>query len=168
VTSTRTRLAAIQAFRSSVGIFLTTLLFIPFAAVINRVFKGTWYVDWRLILTVSGVLTVVFFTFFFVSQLMDDQAEEKRERQTGRAVFAGATWVRGVYLGVVLLGTVLPIGTYVQGEPTWVVIIPVAFIPLGIILWPPAIEVQNGEIRQRDRLFRLKTIPLWTNRVSQL
>jgi hypothetical protein len=159
VTSIKIRLAALIAFRNSASIFISTLLFVPVSALINRIFHDSWYVNWRLMLTISGTLTCIFFTFFFVSQAIDDRADVKGEQQIGNEVFRGVAWLRGIYLFGIVMGSVLVVGAYRENDPTWIVITPVAFILLGIIPWPRAIQVRNGEIRQRDALFRIRIIP---------
>jgi Na+/melibiose symporter-like transporter len=79
--SSNVRLAVFFALRNSLGIFVTTILLMPVVAVVHRMFDGNWYVNWRLMLSVSGILTSLFFAFWLVTQLLEVSAEETRERQ---------------------------------------------------------------------------------------
>lgn len=79
MTPSKVRFAALLALRNSLGIFVTAILMVPVVAIINRVFDGTWYVDWRLMLTISGILTALFFTFFFLAQVFEFSTHEQRE-----------------------------------------------------------------------------------------
>jgi hypothetical protein len=156
--SSHVRLAALLALRNSIGVILTTLALVPVISIINRIFDGTWHVNWRLMLAVSGLLTAVFFAFCFITQLLEFASEETRERQL-LFVFAGIMWVRGIYLAGIVLGFVLAAGTYKEGDPWWDVAIPTAFIFLGFLAWPRAIEICENEVRQRRIFFGLKRIP---------
>ncbi len=48
MTPSEVRFAALLAVRSSVVILITAMLLVPVGSIINRVFAGTWYVNWRL------------------------------------------------------------------------------------------------------------------------
>lgn len=153
------RFAAVRALRNSLGIFVTTILMVPAVSVVHRVFDGTWYVNWRLMLSVSGVLTSIFFVFWLVTQLFESAAEEVRERQM-QFVFPGAMWVRGIYLTTIAMGIVIMVGTYREGDPWGDVAFPVVLVLLGYLAWPRAIEISDTEVRQRRILFGFKRIPL--------
>jgi hypothetical protein len=155
--SVKVRFAGLTALRSSLGIFLTALLTVPFASFMHRMFDGSWYVDWRLMLSVSGILTLCFFSFSFVTQLLEFQTSESRERR-GRLVFPGLVWIRGVYLGGIVLGITLMVGTYREGDPPWDTALPFLFVLLGVLPWPRAIEITDSEVRQRWWFFVYRRI----------
>ena len=158
ITSSHVRFAASRAFRSSIGIIVAALALIPVMSVINRIFDGTWHVEWRLMLFISGVLAFVFFAFFFVTQLLEFASEEMREHQL-HFVFPGAMLVRGIYLGAIVMGAVLVVGTYKEGDPWWDVATPTIFILLGFFAWPRAIEISENDVRQRRLFFGFERIP---------
>jgi len=148
-----------SALRNSAGILLTTVLAIPFFSVINRVSEGRWRVAWREMLAVSGVVTFVFFLFWFVSFAAESLANERRER-LGIMAFPGLMWVRNLASIGVAMGIFGAIGAYRQGQPYRVSLLMAAFIPLGILLWPRSIRFQDGKIRQgRPFFLPAKEIP---------
>jgi hypothetical protein len=155
--SFKVRLAAISALRSSFIILLTTIVMVPVFSIINRAFDGTWYVNWPLMLSVSGILTGCFFSFFFVVQLLEFSTASRRERDR-QLIFPGVMWVRGIYLLGILMGFTLMVGTYREGEAWWEVVLPFAFVLLGFFAWPRTIQITEVEIRQRRLLFALKRI----------
>jgi len=156
--SPKVRFAALSALRSSLRIFLTALLVVPFASLMHRVFDGSWYVDWRLMLWLSGLLTMGFFCFSSFTQLLEFEAAESRERR-GLLVFPGLVWIRGLYLGVILLGIITGVGTYREGDPLWVTALVSLFVLLGVLPWPRAIEITDNEVRQRWWFFVYRRIP---------
>jgi hypothetical protein len=127
------------------------------SSVINRFFSGTWYVNWRLMLTVSAILTFLFFVFFFVTELLEFATEKARERQL-RFVFPAVMWLRGVYLGSILAGFIMMIGECREGNPWGIVALPLLFVFLGFFAWPRAIEFTENQIRQRRTLPGFKQI----------
>jgi hypothetical protein len=152
------RSAAIQAFVSSIRIVLTAVILLPVLSGINRLFEGTWRVNWRVTLTVAGILTVLWFGFLFISQLLEDFTQEKRE-ESGRLILPGAMWLRGVCIGCMMLGIAVMLGTYREGDAPWIVVLPVLFVLLGFFTWPRKIEFSNGAIRQRRWLLSEKILP---------
>jgi lipid-A-disaccharide synthase-like uncharacterized protein len=157
--STKIRSAALLALRTSLPVFIIVVLMVPLASIMNRVFDGTWSVNWRLMLTVSGILTGIIFAFLFFVQLLESSAKEHR-RLAQRMVFPAAMWLSGLYLACIVLGFVLMAGTYSEGDPLWVVVTPVCFVFLGFFAWPRAIEITESAIRQRRVLFGFKEIRL--------
>lgn len=67
MTPSNVRIAALLALRDNLGICATTILMVPAVSIVHRVFDATWYVNWRLMLTISGILTALFFAFFFLA-----------------------------------------------------------------------------------------------------
>jgi hypothetical protein len=157
--STNIRSAAVLALRTSLPAFLSAIAVVPLASIMNRVFHGTWSVNWRLMLTVSGILTGIIFAFLFFAQLLEYSAKEQR-RITQRMVFPAAMWLRGLYLACIALSFVLMAGTYSEGDPWWVVATPVCFVFLGFFAWPRAIGITDSAIRQRLALFGFQEIRL--------
>jgi hypothetical protein len=157
MTSSQVRFAARFALRNSVGIIVTTIVLVPLFSIINRLFDGTWYVNWRLMASVSAVLTFLIFAFFFAAQLLESSSEESRERQS-QLFFPGVMWVRGLYLMSIVMGLGLMAGTYKEGDPWWDVMIPIVFVFLGFFAWPRAIEISGNEIRQHRIYFGYKRI----------
>jgi hypothetical protein len=157
--STNIRSAAVLALRTSLPVFLSVIALLPLASIINRVFDGTWSVNWRLMLTVSGILTGIIFAFLFFAQLLEYSAKEHR-RLAQRMVFPAAMWLRGLYLTSIVMGFGLMAGTYSEGDPLWVVVTPVCFVFLGFFAWPRAIRITDSAIRQRRALFGFKEIQL--------
>lgn len=152
------RSSASRALAGSVGLFLTALLLIPVSAIINRVFDGSWQVNWRLTLSVAGILTVLWFGFLFVSQVLEDFTEAQRQ-EAGVRMFPGAMWIRGISIGVILLGLVTMAGCYREGDAWWFVAFPFVFVLLGFFTWPRAIEITNNEIRQRGQFLNTRILP---------
>jgi hypothetical protein len=138
IAPSQVRYASLAALRKSIGIILTTLLLIPPSSVINRIFSATWYVNWRLMVTVSAILPFLVFTFFFVTELLEFATEEARERQL-RFVFPGAMWLRGIYLGAILMGFTAMAGEYKEGDPWAIVVLPLVIVFLGFFAWPRAL-----------------------------
>jgi hypothetical protein len=60
-------------------------------------------------LSISGILTGCFFSFFFITQLLEFSATSKRERE-GQLIFPGVMWLRGVYLLAILMGFTIMVG----------------------------------------------------------
>lgn len=152
------RSAAIRAFAGSIGILFTAVLLIPVFAIINRVFDGSWRVNWHLTVSVAAVLTALWFTFLFISQLLEDFTEAKRH-EAGNRIFPGSMWIRGISSGCILLGIVTVIGSYREDDARWAVALPFVFVLLGFVTWPRAIEIANNEIRQRGRFFNTRILP---------
>jgi hypothetical protein len=159
MSSTKIRSAAVLALRTSLRIFISLVLIVPLASIMNRVFDGTWSVDWRLMLTVSGILTGCVFAFLLLAQVLESYAKEHR-RLAQRMVFPAAMWLRGLYLTCILMGFGLMVGTYSEGDPSWVVVLPVCFVFLGYFAWPRAIEITESAVRQRRVLVGFKEIRL--------
>jgi hypothetical protein len=155
--SSKVCLAARFALRNSLGIIVTTILMVPAISVIHRVFDKTWYVNWRLMVSISAILTILFFTLFFVTQILEFSTEERRE-QTKQLVFPGVMWLRGIYLAAIAMGIVLIVGMYKEGDPWWDVVGAVVFVLLGFFAWPRTIEITENEIRQRRFLLGWKRI----------
>jgi hypothetical protein len=122
---------------------------VPVLSMVHRVFDGTWYVNWPLMLSISGILTGCFFSFFFITQLLEFSATSKRERE-GQLIFPGVMWLRGVYLLAILMGFTIMVGMYKEGDP-WLdaVVLPICFVLIGFFGWPRAIQIAEFEIRQR-------------------
>ncbi len=154
---TKLRLAAILALRNSIGILLTAIVLLPALSILNRIFDRTWNVDWRSILAVSSILTGCVFSFFFITQLLEFWAAEKRQA-SNRFVFPGAMWIRGICLLCIVLGVVLAVGTYREGDPWWDVVSSFAFVLLGYFTWPRVIVLSDHEIRKRGPLLRWNRI----------
>jgi hypothetical protein len=157
--STNVRSAAVLALRMSLPAFFSAIAVVPLASIVNRVFDGTWSVNWRLMLSVSGILTGIIFAFLFFAQLLEYSAKEHR-RLAERMVFPAAMWLRGLYLACIVLGFVLMAGTYSEGDPLWVVVTPVCFVFLGFFAWPRAIGITDSAIMQRRVFFGFKEIRL--------
>jgi hypothetical protein len=157
IDSSKVRLAARFALRNSLSIIVTTILMVPAISVIHRIFDETWYVNWRLMVSISAILTTLFFAFLFVTQLLEFSTEERREQTTQLAV-PGVMWLRGIYLAVIAMGIVLMVGTYKEGDPWWDVVGAVVFVLLGFLAWPRTIEITENEIRQRRFLLGWKRI----------
>jgi hypothetical protein len=157
IAPSQVRFAALLALRKSIRIILTTLLLVPTSSVINRIFSGTWYVNWRLMVTVSAILTFLVFVFFFVTELLEFATEEARERQL-RFIFPAVMWLRGIYLVSILMGFTVMAGEYREGDPWGIVVLPLVFVFLGFFAWPRAIELTESQIRQRRTLFGFKQI----------
>jgi hypothetical protein len=155
--SFKVRIAAISALRSSLGILLTTAAMVPILSALHRVFDGTWYVNWPLMLSVSGILTGCFFSFFFITQLLEFSAASKRERE-GQSIFPGVMWFRGICLLGILMGFTIMVGMYREGDPWWDVVLPFGFVLIGFLGWPRAIQITQFEIRQRGPLLTLRKI----------
>jgi hypothetical protein len=155
--SFKVRIAAISALRSSLGILLTTIAMVPALSIIHRVFNGTWYVNWPLMLSVSGILTGCFFSFFFIAQLLEISTASRREWDR-QLIFPGVMWVRGIYLLSILMEFTIMVGTYKEGDPWWDVVLPFGFVLLGFFAWPRTIQISEVEIRQRRPLLDLKRI----------
>lgn len=145
--SSKVHLAAISALRYSLGVFLTTVCMIPIVLIAHRVFDGSWYANWRGMLSVSGVLTVCCFTFFFGTRILEFSAASRRNRSS-QLIFPGAVWLRGIYLLVIVMGTAIMVGTYKEGDPWWDVVLPSGLILLGYFAWPRAIRIGENEIQQ--------------------
>ena len=145
--SSKVHLAAISALRYSLGIFLTAVCIVPVVSIIRRVFDGSWYVNWQRMLFISGILTGCFFTFFFVTRVLEFSAASRRN-QSNHLIFPGAVWLRGTYLLVVVMGAAMMVGTYREGDPWWDVVLPFGFILLGYLAWPRAIRIEENEIQQ--------------------
>jgi len=148
------RAAALLAAR----IFLTTVLMVPLVSVINRVFRGTWAVNWRLMLSVYAVLVSLGLAFWLVTQFLERVTTEDRARN-GVLVFPAAIWLRGVYLVGILLGITIIVGMYREGDRGLILATPSFLILIGFFAWPRAIRISNGEVRQRGALFGTKRIP---------
>jgi hypothetical protein len=159
MSSTKMRSAAAVALRTSLPILVTALLALPLVSVVNRVFDGSWSVAWRPALIVSGILTGLVFAFFFLAQVLEFTAQGYRERGL-RFVFPAAMWLRGLYLGAIVMGFGLMAGTYFERDPWVIVVSPVGFVFLGFFAWPRAIEITESAIRQRRALFGFKEIRL--------
>jgi hypothetical protein len=157
VESSRLRLALNAALRRSIGIFLTTVFLIPALSLINRIFDATWHVNWRLMLWVSSILTGCFFSFFFITDLLEFSAEASRERNR-QSIFPAVMWLRGVYLVCIAMGFTTMVGVYREGDPWWDVVLPFAFVLLGFFAWPRAIQITEVDIRQRRLLLGTKRI----------
>jgi hypothetical protein len=69
-------------------------------------------------LSISGILTGCFFSFFFITQLLEFSATSKRERE-GQLIFPGVMWLRGVYLLSHPDGIHDNGGMYKEGDPDW-------------------------------------------------
>jgi hypothetical protein len=156
--SYKVRAAALLAVRNSLGIFLVAIAMVPVSSAIHRVFDGTWDVNWRLTFSVSGILTLIFFVFWFITQLLDYAMQEARERNE-RLVFPVAVWLRGIYLAGILFGMTIIVGMYREGDRGWILVSPSFLILIGFFAWPRAIRISNGEVRQWRVLFGTKRIP---------
>jgi hypothetical protein len=132
---------------------------IPALSLINRVFDAACHVNWRLMLWVSSILTGCFFSFFFITDLLEFSAEASRERNM-QSIFPAVMWLRGIYLLSIAMGFTIMIGMYREGDPWWYVVLPFAFVLLGIFAWPRAIQITELEIRQRRPLLGWKRIPI--------
>lgn len=157
IAPSQVRFAALLALRNSIGIILTTILLVPATSIINRIFSGTWYVNWRLMITVSAILTGLVFIFFFVTELLEFAMEDVRERQL-RFAFPAVMWLRAAYLGSILMGFIITVGEYRERDPWGIVVLPLIFVLLGFFAWPRAIEITESRIRQRRILFGFKQI----------
>ena len=159
LTSTKTRSAAWVALRISLLTFGSTVLMLPLFSVFRRVFDGTWSVPWRMMLTVSGILAGLIFAFLFLAQVFELSAQDYRERNA-RLVFPAAMWLRGLYLVSIVMGLGLMAGTYSEGAPWGIVVLPVLFVFLGFFAWPRAVEITDRAVRQWGVLFGFKEILL--------
>jgi hypothetical protein len=157
VESSRLRIAASSAFRSSIGILLTTVVVVPALSLINRIFDGTWHVHWGLMLLVSSILTGCFFSFFFITELLEFSAAANRARNR-QAIFPVVMWLRGIYLLSMTMGFTIMVGMYREGDPWWDVVLPFGFVLLGFFAWPRAIQITEVDIRQPRFLFSSKRI----------
>jgi hypothetical protein len=157
--SPKTKLALFIAFRGGLQIALTIPIVAVLRAIVGRIFESDWNIDWGLLATMTSVFAGGWFVFSFVTQVMDDRAEEQREQATGHLRFPGETWIRAVYSATMLMGVGLAIGTYREGDPLWMSVLSLGFVAMGLIGWPHAVEFRDGEIRQRSRFFRVKAIP---------
>jgi hypothetical protein len=157
MTQFEVRVAALLALRNSIGILIATMLLVPVDSVINRIFDGTWYVNWRLMLTVSGILTVLFFSFFFLAQVLEASTHGHRER-TRKLVFPAVMWLRGIYLIAIVMGLCVMVGEYHEGDPSWIVMLPAAFVLIGFFAWPRAVEISDNEVQQHRIFFGFKRI----------
>lgn len=156
--SSKVRFAAFLALRNSLGIFITALLLVPVDSIINRIFDGSWNVNWRLMLVVSGILTGVFFAFFFIAQVLEFWTHGDRELN-GQVVFPAVMWLRGIYLAGILMGLWLMIWSYREHAAWWDVALPSVFVLIGFFAWPRAIQITENEIRQRSIILGVKRIP---------
>ncbi len=156
--SYKVRAAALLAIRNSLGMFLAAVAMLPVVSVINRVFNGTWQANWRLTLVVSAILTLIFFAFWFITQLLDDATQAARKLNE-RLVFPAVMWMRGVYLMGILLGITINWEDVREGDRGWILATPALLILIGFFAWPRAIKISNGEVRQRRILFGNKKIP---------
>src|SRR5271169_901065 len=100
---TKLRVAAILALRNSIGILLAAIVLLPAISILNRIFDGTWNVDWRSMLGVSSILTGCVFSFFFIAELLEFWTAEKRE-ESNRSVFPGVMWIRAICLLCIVIG----------------------------------------------------------------
>jgi hypothetical protein len=147
MTRSEVRFAALLALKNSLGILITAILLVPVDSIINRVFDGTWHVNWRLMLTASGILTLLFFSFFFLAQVLEASTHEHRER-TRQLVFPAVMWLRGIYLMGIVMGLCVMVGEYHEGDPWRIVMLPAAFVLIGFFAWPRAIEITDNEVQQ--------------------
>lgn len=138
--------------------FISTAVVVSVVSVINKFFHGTWYVNWRIALSVSAILTLLLLAFWLVTQFLERVTAEARERNEC-LVFPAAMWLRGVYLVGILLGITIIWGMYREGDRGWVLATPSFMIFIGFFAWPRAIRISNGEVRQRRVLFGTKRIP---------
>jgi hypothetical protein len=157
--SMKMRSAAALALRTSLPILVTAVLALPLVSVVNRAFDGTWTVAWRPALLVSAILTVLVFAFFFLAQVLEFSAQMHRERGL-KFLFPAAMWLRGLYLVSIVMGLGMMAGTYFEGDPWAIVVLPVCFVFLGFFAWPRAIGITESAIRQRRVLFGFKEIRL--------
>lgn len=157
VGSAQVRGAALAAVKVGTGIIFTTLLLIPILSTVNRIFEGTWYLNWRLMISVSAVLAFLIFAFVFVTKLLEMTSEDARERHS-RLVFPAMVWLRSIYFGSIVLGLVIMVGTFLEGDVWWIVVLPAAFVFLGFFAWPRAIKLTECQIQQRRTLFGAKQI----------
>jgi hypothetical protein len=159
MSSTKIRSAALAALRISLLIFGSGVLMLLLFSAVRRVLDGTWSVAWRPALIVSGILTGLFFTFFFLAQVLEFTGQVHRERDL-KFVFPAAMWLRGLYFGSIVMGIWLMAGTYFEGDPWTIFVLPVSFVFLGLFAWPRAIEITESTVRQRRVLFGFKEIRL--------
>ncbi len=157
--SSKVQFAAGRAAKSSLGIFLTAVITVPFISVVHRIFGGSWEVNWRLAFAFAGILAGCFFLFFFITQLLEISRERGQER-SHRLAFPAAMWLRGLYLFTIVMGVAIMNGTYREGDSWWVVTLPAVFVLLGFFAWPKAIQINATEIRQRGPFLNLKKIAL--------
>jgi hypothetical protein len=155
----RARPVASANFRVALQILVTVALLIPVGSVLNRVFEGTWYVDWRLMLSVGAILAGALLIFFAITDVVDSHSRAKQIHGQ-RIVFVGVTWIRCTNAAAILMGIAISVGSYREGAEWWIVVLSAAFCLLGYLPWPRAIQISDGEIRQTDWLFRTKRIPL--------
>jgi hypothetical protein len=113
--------------------------------------------NWQSIIIASAMLMSLVVAFFFVTGLLESATRKARDRQQ-RFVFPAVMWLRGVYLGSILMGLVVMAGTYREGDSWGIVILPLVFVLLGFFAWPRAIEITESQIRQRRALFGFKQI----------
>jgi hypothetical protein len=157
--STRYRLAALLALKRGVLILLTTGLMIAVKSLLNRLFDGTWAVNWRAVLAVASILAVLFFLFFLVTGVLEVRREEKSERNLNKE-FPAAMWLRGIYLVGIVIGLVCAVGMYREGDSWRWQTIPAIFVLIGYIPWPRAIRITETEIRQARAFGPARAIPV--------
>jgi hypothetical protein len=73
--------------------------------------------------------------------------------------FRGPLWLRALYLLTIVMGVVMIVGMYREGDRGFALYIPLVFILVGYFAWPRAVHLDDGEIRKRDAFLRLTRIP---------
>lgn len=156
-TALELRLSLWRAALSSLQILLTALLIVPVASLLNRLFRGTWRIDWMMLLIVPAIISAIWFLGVFVSSFADLRAEEHREQQD-LPVFPANNFIRGVFVGGALLAVALSWGLYREHDHLAYQLIPFGLLLVGWFGWPRAIHFYRDSVGQRSLWGQMRRI----------
>jgi hypothetical protein len=156
--SPQLRLSAATALLPALQFVLVTLVMIPFTAILGLVFGSDRHVDWRVSITVGGILGLIWFVAIFLSTLADLRKEDRIE-VTGSSSFPAQSFVSGLYglTTVVCMWAIL--GLHRDHEPLWLQLLPLGFIAIAFYGWPRTIRCNETNLTQRAMFGWKKRIP---------
>jgi hypothetical protein len=127
----------------------------PVSALIALVFRDGTEIEWKLSMTVGGVVGFAWFVSTFLSTLADlRKGDGIRAAKT--PTFPAQSFVSGL-CGIALLGSGwLIVALHREREPLWLQLFPIGFAGIAFCGWPRAIRCGDLEVSQKN-LFGWKT-----------
>ncbi len=153
--SLQLRLGAAIALRPALQFLLVTLVMIPVAALIGLLVHDERQIDWKLSMTVGGVLGLIWFVATFLSTLADLRKEDRIEAAR-IPPFPAQSFVSGLYGAITVFSMRAITGLYRDNEPLWLQLLPFGFVAIASYGWPRTTRCYETSISQRSLCGRKK------------
>ncbi|MEP7365904.1 MAG: hypothetical protein ABI972_21830 [Acidobacteriota bacterium] len=153
----QTKASARAAIAVSLPVLFSFLVLVPFTAMLDLLNSRSPQLEVEMPAQIAALFATGTFVITFVSTFRDlrkiGQIDEAREPS-----FTPTTFATGIY-GFTLVGSLWGIyGLKRDGEPTWLLLIPVAFLALAWYGWPRTIQCKESFVSQRSLWLRNKRI----------